>query len=303
MRPQTWHENARKLRIKEGYSGRKIAKILGVSKTQVNEYFRITSGGYEEVEEADNSPKILFLDIETRQMLLGGFGLFNQNFSVDQIEEDWSIISFSASWGDPNDVMYYDVVTNTEDEILQKLHDLFSEADFVCGHNMRRFDVKKIRTRMIIAGYKPHSPIRVIDTLEIAKKEFGFTSNKLIYLTRVLCKKNIKSDHGKFAGYLLWKEFMKGNIEAINEMREYNIIDVTSLIELYNILAPWSTRLPNFEVYKEEPSLADWEKDGYIYSNMGKYDRYINKHSGQFMRGRKNLLSKEFRDKLLSNIV
>lgn len=104
---------------------------------------------------------------------------------------------------------------------------------------------------MITRGFKPHSPVRVIDTLEIAKKEFAFTSNKLLHLTRLLCKKNQKSDHGKFAGHSLWKEFVKGNPEAIAEMREYNQIDAVSLQELYEILAPWSSTLPLFEVYQD----------------------------------------------------
>ena len=146
--------------------------------------------------------------------------------------------------------------------------------------------------------------MRVIDTLEIAKKEFAFTSNKLLHLTRLLCKKNQKSDHGKFAGHSLWKEFVKGNPEAIAEIREYNQIDVVSLQELYEILAPWSSTLPILEVYEDEVvDMSDWVVDGYVYTNMGKYDRYRNIKTGQYRRGSKNLLSREKRESLLRNIV
>jgi hypothetical protein len=156
---------------------------------------------------------------------------------------------------------------------------------------------------MVARGFSPFSPVRAIDTLESVKKEFAFTSNKLAYLTNLLCKVNKKSSHAKFPGFLLWKEFVKGNPEAIKEMRDYNIVDVTSLEELYDIIAPWSSTLPNFDVYKKDFDLTDWEKSGYHYSNMGKYQRYLNKKTGQYRRGRTNLLSKDERSQLLSNIL
>lgn len=294
-----WKVDAVKL-AQGGLSWRKISEKLGVAKSTVSDHLRKV---FSRVEVKSQGPKILFLDIETKYMLLEGWGLFNQNFSVDQIAEDWSILSYSAKYADSDEVLYSDVTEMTEDELLQELHDLLNEADFVIAHNGRRFDMKKIRARMITRGFKPHSPVRVIDTLEIAKKEFAFTSNKLLHLTRLLCKKNQKSDHGKFAGHSLWKEFVKGNPEAIAEMREYNQIDVVSLQELYEILAPWSSTLPVFEVYQDNFDNSEWVEDGFSYSNLGKYQRYRNIKTGQYRRGNKNLLTKEQRDILLRNIV
>lgn len=299
-----WKEKALELKF-EGKSSRQIAKILGKGKSTINDWFCKAQSSLTEsfkvVEE--NKPKILVLDIETKYMLMEGWGLFNQNFSVDQIAEDWSILSYSAKWYDSDEVMYSDVTEKTEDDLLQELHDLLNEADFVIAHNGRRFDLKKIRARMVTRRFKPYSPVRVIDTLEIAKTEFAFTSNKLLYLTRLLCRKNQKSSHAKFAGHSLWKEFVKGNPEAIQEMREYNIIDVVSLQELYDVIAPWSSKLPVFEMYQDEISLDQWEEDGYHYSNLGKYIRYRHKVTGQYRRGRTNLLDKEQKVNLLANIV
>ncbi len=294
-----WKVDAVKL-AQGGLSWRKISEKLGVAKSTVSDHLRKV---FSKVEVKQQGPKILFLDIETKYMLLEGWGLFNQNFSVDQIAEDWSILSYSAKYADSDEVLYSDVTEMTEDELLQELHDLLNDADFVIAHNGRRFDMKKIRARMITRGFKPHSPVRVIDTLEIAKKEFAFTSNKLLHLTRLLCKKNQKSDHGKFAGHSLWKEFVKGNPEAIAEMREYNQIDVVSLQELYELLAPWSSTLPVFEVYQDNFDNSEWIEDGFSYSNLGKYQRYRNMKTGQYRRGNKNLLTKEQRDILLRNIV
>ena len=125
----------------------------------------------------------------------------------------------------------------------------------------------------------------------------------MAYLTNLLCKANKKSDHAKFAGFSLWKEFVRGNPEAIKAMREYNQADVTSLEELYLILAPWSTKAPQFELYEDEVDMSAWEPCGYVYTNLAKYEKFRNKNTGQFKRGRINLLSKEKRQSLLTNLV
>lgn len=296
---------------KEGWSNRAIGRELGVPESTIRYYVngKTWSGeGLLQYEPEDvafkKKPKarILVLDIETKYMLLEGWQMFNQNFSVDQIAEDWSILSYSAKWLDSDEVIYSDVTEKTEDDILQELHDLLEEAHFVIAHNGKRFDLKKIRARMITRGFKPYSPVRIIDTLEICKGEFAFTSNKLLYVTRLLCKKNQKSGHAKFSGHLLWKEFLKGNPEAIQEMRDYNVLDVVSLQELYEIIAPWSSKLPNFDIYEDDVDMSVWEEHGFVYTNLAKYRQYRNKETGQFRRGRTNLLSKEERSSLLANI-
>lgn len=296
-----WKKDAYVLK-EQGLSSRAIAKMLGKGKSTINDLFKRESKQQVKVEK--KGPRVLFFDIETRQLTLEGFGLFNQNFSLNQIAEDWSILSFSAKWLGDSDIMYYDVSEMTEDMLLDKLYNLFDEADFLVAHNGRRFDLKKCRARMIARGFKPHSPVRMIDTLEIAKKEFAMTSNKLEYLTNLLCKNHKKSSHAKFPGFMLWREFIRGNPEAIQEMRDYNIVDVTSLEELYLIIAPWSTTLPVFEVYQDEVlDMSDWCDVGFVYSNLGKYTKYQNKITGQYRRGQKNLLSKEKKESLLRNIV
>jgi len=295
-----WKKQAFDMATTTDLSWREIARQIDVPRSTVSDFLRKKIVGNKE---AKLGPKVLVLDIETKYMLLEGWALFNQNFSVDQIGEDWSILSYSAKWYDSEDVLYSDVTEISEDALLGELHVLLDKADFIIAHNGRRFDLKKIKARMITRGFKPFSPVRVIDTLEIAKQEFAFTSNKLLYLTRLLCKRNQKSAHGKFAGHLLWKEFLAGNPEAVREMREYNIIDVVSLQELYDIMAPWSSKHPNFEIYSDSANLDDWEEDGYHYTNLGKYVRYRNKKTGQYRRGRVNILSRESRAQLLANIV
>lgn len=293
-----WKEKATQL-SKEGYSGRAIARMLGKGRTTVLDYLRKSV-----TEVANKKPSVLFLDIETRPLILQGWQLFNQNFGLEQIQEDWSILSYSAKFMGSDEIFYSDVSDRNEDDLLQELHELLDISDFVVGHNLKKFDLPKIRARMIARGFAPHRPVRMIDTLSIAKEEFKFTSNKLAYLTSLLCKSHVKGSHEKFAGHKLWKEFIKGNPEAIEAMRDYNMVDVTSLEELYFILAPWSNKLPNFDVYNEDVlDMAVWEKDGFWYTNLGQYDLYRNRETGQWKRGRTNLLSRGKRSQLLSNLA
>lgn len=173
--------------------------------------------------------KMLFIDIETAPILGHVWSLWKQNVGLNQIKEDWYIMSFCAKWAGENEIIYEDGRDTPEDDysMLLTLHKLLDQADYVVAHNGDRFDIKKIKARMILNGISPPSPFKSIDTLKIVKKEFAFTSNKLAYLTDKLCTTK-KLDHAKYAGFTLWTECLRGNDDAWEEMREYNIVDVTS---------------------------------------------------------------------------
>lgn len=306
MTLKQWQQEAIKLK-EEGYSGRAVARILGRSKSSVNSFFQgLSASEVELFKLPESSLKILFIDIETAPLRAAMWSMWQQGVGLNQIEEDWFLLSFCAKWSYSDEIIYEDLrgeVSKEDDtKLLQKLWDLLNEATVVVAHNGRKFDVKKINARFILNGFPKPSPFRIIDTLEIAKQEFAFTSNKLEYLTDKLCETK-KSSHGKFAGYSLWSECLKDNLEAWDEMRNYNCTDVLSLEELYNVLSSWSNKLPNFDVYVDDVlDMSEWEKHGFHYTNLGKYQVYRNKRTGVQRRSRINLLSKEKRASLLANI-
>lgn len=300
-----WKQQAIEL-AKTGKSWRKIAELLDVSKSTVSDYLRkeLKSAAVT----AKKGPRVLIYDIETAPLLGYCWSLWDNNIGLNQIHSDWHVLSWAAKWMGEEDVYYQDQrdVKNVEDDkqLLQGIWKLLDECDFVITQNGKKFDQKKLNARFVIHGMKPPSTYRHIDVLQIAKSQFGFTSNKLQYMTETLCKKYKKSGHAKFSGFELWSECLNGNIEAWSEMENYNILDILSLEELYLIISPWDAKLPNFSVYDDEPSEnEEWVKDGFVYSNLGKYDRYRNTITGQQRRGNANLLSKEKRDSLLRNIV
>mgnify|MGYP003149247318 CR=1 FL=1 len=257
-------------------------------------------------------PKILFLDIETAPMLVRNWSLWQQYTSLEQLQVDWFIMSWAAKWGHSDEVFYEDVRDCVEDEtdesILQGIWTLLDEADIIVTQNGKKFDEKKLNARFIMNGYQPPSSYKHVDTLQIAKSRFGFTSNKLAYMTDVLNTKFKKLDHAKYQGYSLWDECLKGNLDAWDEMEEYNRYDVLSLQELYEKLRAWDKRHPSTQVYTSTDKMhcscgsTDLVKNGFVYTNLSKFQRYRCNGCGSEVRGRKNLLHPEKRKSLTMNI-
>lgn len=250
----------------------------------------------------NKSPRILVIDIETSPIVSYTWGLFDQNVALNQVVEDWSILSYCAKvLGE--DKIYYADQSKAKDKrndkkLLQGLWKLLDEADIVIGQNSIAFDVKKIKARMVIHGMKPPSSFEQLDTMRIAKKHFNFTSNKLEYLSKTLCTKHKKLTHKKFAGFELWKECLKGNKQAWAEMKAYNIEDVLATEELYLKLQPYDNSL-NYNLYDDSETTVcscgstHFKKNGYKYTSAGKYQRYVCKQCGTESRNRINLFSKE----------
>jgi hypothetical protein len=256
-------------------------------------------------------PKVLIFDIETAPLLAHVWGLWDNNVGLNQIVSDWHVLSWSAKWlGDsPNKVMYDDQrgSKNIQDDsrLLQGIWDLLDEADIVITQNGKSFDVKKLNARFIISGFPPPSSFKHIDTKLIAKKFFGFPSNKLEYMTDKICKKYKKIKHTKFPGHEMWTECLKGNIAAWKEMEKYNKYDVLSLEELYQKMRPWDTSI-NFNLYHDDEDdvckcgNTKFVKNGFYYTNVAKFQKYRcnNKDCGAETRDRENLFSPEKRKSL-----
>jgi len=255
-----------------------------------------------------NKPRILIIDIETSPIISYTWGLFDQNVALNQILQDWNILSYAAKFLGEKKVYYNDLSkakdVHNDKKLLEELWKLLDEADIVIGQNSVEFDVKRIKARMIIHGMKPPSSFGQLDTMKIAKKHFNFTSNKLEYLSKTLGTKHKKLSHNKFAGFDMWKECLKGNKEAWNEMKRYNIHDILSTEELYMKLQPYDNGL-NMNLYTDEVAYNcgacghdEMKKNGFKFTSKGKYQRYKCTRCGSEARGTTNLFSKEKRKSL-----
>ncbi len=257
-------------------------------------------------------PRILVIDIETSPLETQVFGIWDQNIGLGQIIKDWTIISYSAKFVGEKGIIQEDTRhekdVRNDKKLVKNIRDLLDSADIVLGQNSKKFDVKKINARIEIHKIKPPSSFRQIDTCQLAKKHFGFTSNKLEYLSDKLNTKYKKLKHKKYPGHELWRECLAGNQDAWKDMAKYNNYDILATEELYvGSFMKWDNSV-NFNLYHDEETTictcgsTDFVKNGHVYLSTGKYQRYSCKACGSELRDRTNLLTKDKRNSLKRSI-
>lgn len=191
------------------------------------------------------SPRILIYDIETSLMTVTSFSLYPNAIPHTGIIKDWYILCAAWKWLGEKKV-HTAVITEVGDDkqVVQELRDAIAEADIIVHHNGDKFDIKKLKARMVFHGIEPFAMPACIDTLKVAKKEFNFTSNRLDYLGRALgCGGKIPNTSG------MWDEIARDNISCLPKMVKYNKRDVTLLEEVYLKFRPYMTNHPNLNVF------------------------------------------------------
>jgi len=256
-----------------------------------------------------DSPKVLTLDIETAPLKMYAWSLWDEKMGVNQIDTEWSILAVCAKWLDHKKPIYRDARGEPREDghLLQFVWDLLDTADIVVTQNGRAFDIKKINARLIESEFRPYSPIRQIDTKEVAKKHFGFTSNRLEWMGKHVAGV-AKSEHRKFPGFELWAECLNDNVKAWNEMREYNIRDVLATERLYLKMRPWIEGHPNVATYHDEASRrcpkcgsTHLQARGYAVTQTGRYHRFVCQDCGGWSRGAQTVLPPASKKLLLTN--
>ena len=260
-------------------------------------------------------PRIGLIDIETAPLAARVWGLFDQNVGLNQITTEWSVLSFCFKplGGGRGNIVYMDTSSKADPrddyDLCGKLWEILHEYDILIAQNGKRFDLRKIRARLIMHGFPPHSPVKIEDTMLMARQVAAFTSNKLEWLTTYLSKQQ-KSKHKDFPGFELWAECLAGNPKAWAAMKKYNIPDVTTMEDVYMRLRPWVRGHTNVAVYTDDERMAcpvcgstKLKQDGFTYTNVGKYHRYqcLGTKCGAWSRSRHTVNTKEKRKALLSN--
>ena len=200
-------------------------------------------------------PKILLFDIETALMEVYVWGLYKQRIPHTNIikdkdgnEKSWFVLSWAAKWLFDDNVQS-DIVTPSESKsrndkrILKSIWKLLDEAEIVIGHNLDRFDIRKLNARFIDNDINPPSPFRSIDTLKVARKEFAFVSYKQDFLT-----KHFELENKLKTEFQLWVDCMQGDQARLDEMAKYNRHDVMGLEQVYLKLRPYIKNHPNLGV-------------------------------------------------------
>ena len=254
--------------------------------------------------------KILIVDIETAPNIAYVWGAWKQNIGVKMMMENGYLMSYAAKWLDNDKIFYNDNRHNNDKKIIKELVKLYDEADIVIAHNGVKFDSPTIMGRALIHGIAPPSPYKQVDTLLVARREFRFVHNSLEALAKSL-KVSEKLAHKKFPGFDLWLQCLKGNADAWEEMKVYNIQDIVTLEEVYLKMRPWVRSHPNVAAFEmnEKSACPKCGSDhiqyrGYYHTATGmRYRRVHCQTCWGWSRERTNDMPKEVKKGLLTNAV
>jgi hypothetical protein len=171
--------------------------------------------------------------------------LWKQDVGLPQLLVPGSVIAFAAKWYGQKNVEFRSDYHDGHAQMVERAHQLMSEADAIVHYNGNTFDMPWLRTEFVQAGMTPPAPHKDIDLLRVVKKQFRFPSNKLAYVTKALDLSG-KLSH---TGHQMWVDCLQGDEEtrrkAWNLMRRYNRQDVATTEELYTRLLPWITMHPH----------------------------------------------------------
>lgn len=138
--------------------------------------------------------------------------------------------------------------TDGHEEMLRRVWAVCDEADILVGHNLARFDVRKLKADWALMGLKPPRPFKTVDTLAIARREFGFESNTLASLCERLGVPG-KVDHYDPE---CARQAVAGNKAAQKRLQTYNQGDIEASEALYDAMRGWIPNHPFIGLHGDE---------------------------------------------------
>lgn len=298
-----WKEQALTL-FKAGVSKREISRKLDIPYTTLWEY--LDRNGVE-APIPKKVQRVLLLDIESAPTKAHVWGRWKQNVGLSQVLSEGYMLTYSAKWlGD--ELIMCNRIKRPEDDktIVEELAALIDQADLIVAHNLVKFDWPTIKTRMVFHGMLPPKPVRIVDTLQIAKKAFRFPSNSLDSIAAYLgLERKLQN-----SGMDLWNRCVLMDDCAMEEMLEYNRQDVVVLEQVYNRLAPWYNQHPSVAVLYDDgkqhcplcgsDSLQKIDKSAF--TNTSEFDAYRCRGCGKVSRSKQSIRNKDSNKNTLINV-
>jgi DNA polymerase elongation subunit (family B) len=202
-------------------------------------------------------PRILSWDIETAANQ-GDFWRSPWQTSIIETTADTHMISWSVKvLGGKQitkalpDYKGYEPGSRDDKALVTELWSILETADILVHHHGDVFDLPYTKGRAVINGLMPNKKFQTYDTKKVAKRNFGFTSNKLNDIAR-LCGFEPKIP----IHYEVWKGCRSGNMKHWALMKKYNAHDVKILEQVYLKFRAWDNQHPNLNIISntEQPN-------------------------------------------------
>ena len=254
-------------------------------------------------------PRVLFIDLETSADIVACFGRFKQNLGEKNIVHQgnqiicaaWKFIEDSSVHTSRSSFSDFKIDMQSEKYLLERIYATFKETDVVVIHNAG-FDLGTIQHRMLEHGMGVLPKVKVIDTLQIAKKYLKLRSNKLDSITKYFGLSN-KIEN---SGIDFWIKVQQGDEQAMQTMLAYNVGDITALEAVYTTFVPLNQgtslapMMPLDSKHCTSCGSTHVHPTGRtISTSLSMFSEYECNECGAKMRDRVNVLSKEQRKNLL----
>lgn len=183
--------------------------------------------------------KILLLDIEWKPTKAYVWQPWKENITPEKIIEHGGLLCVGYKWlGKPRTTVVSEW-KHGRDGMLQKTHEVLSQAEAVVTYNGDKYDLRKLNGEFMLSDMPPPPPVTSIDVLKTVKK-MGYFMNRLAFIGPFLGLGH-KVSH---SGMSLWTSVMDGDKKAQTIMTKYCKQDVDLLEELYLKIRPYITDHP-----------------------------------------------------------
>ena len=237
--------------------------------------------------------RILYFDIETAPLLAHVWQAKTEYIGSHAFVHDTFMLSWAAKYNDRKTIRSgvlssHEARSQDDIRIVSDLADVLRDADIVVGHNIARFDVPKLNSRLLLNDLEPLGPLRMVDTLQLARRSFKLVSNKLDYLAQMLGVGSKIS-----TSFDLWLRCYHGDDKALREMARYNRGDVKIQEAVYEALLPHVKGLPR----TADPESGDDRrcphcatdslvKRGFYHTNASTFQRWYCQQCRRYTRSR-----------------
>jgi DNA polymerase elongation subunit (family B) len=134
---------------------------------------------------------------------------------------------------------------NDDYEVVKAAFEVLKDADVVVTHNGKSFDWKFLQTRLVYHGFKPLPKIIHVDTKTESKRHFFSFNNRLNTLAKFFTEQTKKQHNG----WDLWVDVRLRDPKAMKTMTEYCKQDVRVLEQMFEVVKPLVTSLPNANIF------------------------------------------------------
>lgn len=262
--------------------------------------------------------KIFLGDVEVSTTLAHTFGRFKAFISPKHVVTEPYMLTFAGKWLHNPSIFsrklpdYPETFAEnhrSDQKLVGDLWHILDECDIFIAHNAR-FDRGWANQRFAFYGMMPPSPYVVIDTLGALKEAFSLPSNALEAACNYFELESRKRTH---EGITLWIRCYNGEVEAFEEMEEYNIGDIPTLEELYLTVRPFMKKHPNVALYHPDQSVMRCVRcgsedlrviDGKVGTTyLSAFKVYRCDNCGSTARDRRNIRAKDAMKLTLANIL